>query len=303
MFALTADAPQAARLFTYAAALLGRRDPREVVKTDTLVALHHDRVSQVLCTLQALAAAAALGEVIRNRTVIAGYSVGELAAWGVAGWFNATDALGLAASRAEVMDAVSQAGDGLLFVRGLSRDTVDRLCAKYDAAVAIVNPADAYILGGSRVARDAMAIEARALKATRVIDLPVEVASHTPRLARAYAVFREKLGHIAPPAMLPAATRLLSGIDGAPVVNFSAGLDKLAAQISQTVQWADCLQACVEGGANAFLELGPGSALSRMAAAAYPDIPARSLEDFRTLQGAREWAARHAAGAMSAEGA
>ena len=303
MFALTADAPQAAGLFACAADLLGGRDPRGIVKTDTLAALHHDRVSQVLCTLQALAAAAALGDVIRNRAVIAGYSVGELAAWGVSGWFNATDTLDLAAFRAEAMDAVSQVGDGLLFVRGLSRDTVDRLCARHDSAVAIINPADAYILGGNRVARDAMAIEARTLGSTRVIELPVEVASHTPRLAKASAMFRERLRHIAPPAGLPARVRLLRGIDGAPVVDFSVGLDKLASQISQTVRWADCLQACVEGGANAFLELGPGSALSRMAAAAYPDIPARSLEDFRTLQGAREWVARHAAGAMPAEGA
>jgi [acyl-carrier-protein] S-malonyltransferase len=29
-----------------------------------------------------------------------------------------------------------------------------------------------------------------------------------------------------------------------------------------------------------------------MAAGAYPDISARSLEDFRTLQGARAWLAR-----------
>lgn len=301
MFALTADAPQATNLFTHAAVLLGGRDPREVVKTDTLEALRHDRVSQVLCTLQALAAAAALGDVIRNRTVVAGYSVGELAAWGAAGWFNTIDTLDLAAFRAEAMDTVSQVGDGLLFVRGLSRDAIDRLCARHDAAVAIVNPADAYILGGSRVARDAMGIEALALNAKRVIDLPVEVASHTPRLASASAVFREKLGRVAPTAVFSAAARLLSGIDGAPVVDFSEGLDKLAAQISQTVRWADCLQACVEGGANAFLELGPGSALSRMVAAAYPDIPARSLEDFRTLQGAQEWLARYAAGTMPAE--
>jgi [acyl-carrier-protein] S-malonyltransferase len=71
-------------------------------------------------------------------------------------------------------------------------------------------------------------------------------------------------------------------------------LDKLAAQISQTVQWADCLQGCLEAGATTFLELGPGSALSRMSASAYRDVEARSLEDFRTLQGARMWLAQRA---------
>ena len=72
-----------------------------------------------------------------------------------------------------------------------------------------------------------------------------------------------------------------------------AGLDKLAAQISQTVQWADCLQGCIEAGATAFLELGPGHALSGMVAGAWHDVATRSLEDFRTLQGARAWLANH----------
>ena len=131
-----------------------------------------------------------------------------------------------------------------------------------------------------------------AMHAAKVVKLPVEVASHTRRLAAASAAFRESFRPIT--VLSPAAgSRILSGIDGAPVISVAAGLDKLAAQISQTVQWASCLQGCVEAGATAFLELGPGHGLSAMAGA-WPDIPARSLEDFRSLQGARAWLARHA---------
>jgi [acyl-carrier-protein] S-malonyltransferase len=36
-----------------------------------------------------------------------------------------------------------------------------------------------------------------------------------------------------------------------------------------------------------FSSLAPGRALSEMAAISYRDIPARSLEEFRTLQGVR----------------
>jgi [acyl-carrier-protein] S-malonyltransferase len=89
-------------------------------------------------------------------------------------------------------------------------------------------------------------------------------------------------------------TRLLISVDASPVVRTEEGLDKLAAQISHTVQWADCLEACMEGGATAFLELGPGRALSDMVAGAYPGAWTRSLEDFRTLQGAKAWLAQHA---------
>lgn len=292
MFALTGTAPEAEDLFAQAKMLLGGRDPREIVGGDDSAELHHNRVGQILCTLQALAAMSALRQAMPPRVVVAGYSVGEMAAWGVAGMLDMADTLDLVARRAEAMDAAAPAGDGLMFLRGLSRATVDGLCARHDAAIAIVEPSDAFIIGGGHVALEALAGEARAMAATRVVEVPVEVASHTSRLAAASAVFRERLRHVSPRIPSPAGTRLLSGIDGAAVTDEQAGLDKLAAQISETVQWADCLQACIEAGASVFLELGPGAALSGMVAGTYGNVTARSLEEFRTLGGVRAWLAR-----------
>jgi [acyl-carrier-protein] S-malonyltransferase len=68
------------------------------------------------------------------------------------------------------------------------------------------------------------------------------------------------------------------------------GLDRLAAQIAQTIDWAGCLDACVEAGADSFLELGPGRALAAMAGG-LPGVRARSLDDFRGIAGARSWIA------------
>jgi [acyl-carrier-protein] S-malonyltransferase len=296
MFALTGEAPEASSLFSCAATLLGGRDPRDYVRTETSQAIHRDRAGQILCTIQALAAAVALRESMQGRIIVAGYSVGEVAAWGVARLFDATDTLDLVARRAEAMDAASLPGDGLLFVRGLSRVNVDRLCERYEAAVAIVNPGDAFVLGGGRTALQAIANAAKAMNAAKAIELPVEVASHTRRLATASAKFRESLREVSVRISPTAGPRVLSGVDGSPVIRVDVGLDKLAAQISQTVQWASCLQGCMEAGATAFLELGPGRALSKMVAGAYRDVPTRALEDFKTLEGARLWLARHAGG-------
>ena len=302
MFALTGDAPDAASLFEHAAKLLGGKDPRDFVHGGPDEVLHRNRAGQILCTLQALAAAAALAVATPRGALVAGYSVGEVAAWGVGGLFEATDTLDLVARRAEVMDAATRAGDGLIFVRGLSRGDVDRLCEHYGAAVAIVNPSDAFVIGGSREALRAIAGEARSMHAARVVHLPVEVASHTRQLGAASAAFRESLRLVS--ATFPPATgaRILSGIDGAPVTSIEAGLDKLAAQMSQTVQWANCLQGCIEAGATVFLELGPGHALSAMVADTWRDLPARSLDDFRSLQGVRFWLAHHLGGQSRATG-
>jgi malonyl CoA-acyl carrier protein transacylase len=128
-------------------ALLGGRDPREIVRTGTSDALHRNRTGQILCSLQALAAAAALRDAMPDRLVVAGYSAGEVAAWGVAGFLSMIDTLDLVARRAEVMDAASPPNDGLLFVRGLCRGVTEQMCERHDAAIAIVNPGNAFILG------------------------------------------------------------------------------------------------------------------------------------------------------------
>ncbi len=292
MFALTGGASEAAYLFAHAATLLRGRDPRATVLSDTAAAQHQNRAGQILCTIQALAATAVLHDAWPRRILIAGYSVGEVAAWGVAGLVDATVTLDLVARRAEAMDAASAVGDGLLFVRGLSRDTVDRLCKRHNAAVAIVNPGDAYVLGATGAVLDALVEDAKGKGARRVVRLAVSVASHTPLLAAASKEFRKVLGQIPIKRTPDMGARLFSGIDGNSVLDIPVGVDKLSEQISHTVQWAACLESCVEAGASTFLELGPGRALSEMAASAYPDIPARSLEDFRTLQGARIWLTR-----------
>lgn len=295
MFALTGDALGAAGLFSHTARLLGGRDPRLVVREETLEAVHRNRKGQILCALQALAAIAALQGVLPQHLIVAGYSIGELAAWGVAGFLDSDKVLDLAAARAEAMDAASPPGDGLMFVRGLPRETLDRLCARHGVDIAIMEPDNAFVLGGARTGLASFADEARLAGAGRIVDLAVEVASHTGRLREASAAFRKILAQSRAVGAPVGPVRLISGIDGMPVMNLSAGLEKLARQISEPVQWGACLQSCGEAGASAFLELGPGRALSRMAAGEFTGTPARSMDDFQTLEGVRTWVSHHGA--------
>jgi [acyl-carrier-protein] S-malonyltransferase len=293
MFDLTADSPAAAELFRVASDLLGGRDPRQLVQAGRAADLEEDRTAQVLCVLAALSLGAALADALPGDRLVAGYSVGELAAWGLANVFDGIETLRLAAARAEVMDVVRDGPQGLLFARGLSRCAIDELCRRTRTFIAIINPGDAYLVGGSERALDDLEIACRTAGATRSHHIGVHIASHTPLLAKASAEFDKRLGEIKVVHPLRHGVRLFSGVDGQPVFDLVDGLRKLSRQISTTVDWVACLQGCAEAGATSFLELGPGHALSVMAAEVAPGVETHAAEDFKSLKGLKSWLGQH----------
>jgi [acyl-carrier-protein] S-malonyltransferase len=287
---LTCFGSEAEPIFAAAASVLGQ-DARLFVRKAAPADLFSDFSGQILCCTQALAAWAALGTVRPARAVIAGYSVGELAAWGCAGALDGPGTLRLAQRRAVLMDAAAPSDGGLVAVVGLRRATLEPILAWHAVSIAIVDGVDSFVVGGPRAGLEAACQEAGACGARRTVSLPVAVPSHTPLLSKATEQFRAVLRE-ASPRLPRAGYRLLSGIDGDTIHDVETGIDKLARQISTTIDWAACLESCRSAGAKAALELGPGTALTHMAAARFPDGRARAVEEFRTLAGLRTWLQR-----------
>lgn len=276
---------EAARPILAAATDVLERDPLGLLADADEDALLANRTSQILCVTRALAAAAGIDP--EGRVLVAGYSVGEMAAWGVAGFWRTDQVLRLTARRAELMDAADKDG-GLGFIRGLDPAKLDRLLAAHGCAIAIRNPGGLFIIGGARddVARCCEA--ALAMGAPSARPIPVRVASHTPRLASAVAPFEEALRR--EQAGTATSGRLLIGAaDAAVIASADSGLPGLARQLATTVDWNAVLGALAERGARRILELGPGTALAEMAIPALPDIEIRAVDDFRTVAGARQW--------------
>ena len=128
MFDLLADAPEAGPVFKRARLILDGQEPRELVRRATNDTLHADKVGQILCCTQAMAAWAVVSAKVRRPLVVAGYSVGELAAWGVAGLLDYEGVLDLAVQRAAAMDAATTQPSGLAAIRGLKRAALDPIC-------------------------------------------------------------------------------------------------------------------------------------------------------------------------------
>ncbi|WP_174286894.1 ACP S-malonyltransferase [Sphingomonas bacterium] len=289
MFDVFEGQPAAVPILAEVGALLGR-DVGTLLRDASEAELHANRTSQILCVARALVTAAGLAP--PKPYIVAGYSVGEMAAWGVAGVWTSEQTLRLTAARAETMDAASGANDGLGFVRGLTRDRVDVLVARFECAIAIVNPALLFVIGGEReqVARCCAAALDEGAVAARPIA--VNIASHTPRLSGAVAPFRAALDASMPGRPHPGVT-LISAAD-ASIVSGARGVPGLAAQLDTTIDWAATLEALVERGVRRVLELGPGTAIADMARGAYPVLDARSIDEFRALDGVTGWIERQA---------
>jgi [acyl-carrier-protein] S-malonyltransferase len=287
MFDLMAGEPAAAAVFEAAAAALGGRDPRELVRQGGDI-IHRNDVAQVLCCAQTLAAWAVIGPTAPQPITIAGYSAGEVPAWAVAGVVDMNVAFDLVARRAGLMDEETHEPCGLAGIVGLSRTAVDAMCHMHGLAVAIVNGPLHFILGGRTAGLLAASAEALARGAARVAMLPIHVASHTPLLAAASERFRKLLMETVADGALRD-VRLISGTDGMPVRRITEGLAKLAAQVSTTIDWAGCMDTCRAARPARVLELGPGDALARISVDLAPGIPARSVTDFRTIEGLRRW--------------
>ena len=275
--------PEGHRLIERASAALGE-DPRDWTARGD--AIYDNAIAQPLICLLQLAQWRLLRHALPPPSLLAGYSVGELACYGVADAVDLEDLVRVARSRALAMDrAASTHPGGLVGVRGVARMSLERVCAQAHAFVAIVIGDDAFVVGGDAPALDAVR-SACARSGAHITELRVAVASHTPLLQDAIAEFRAALEHT---ALRPPNVPIVAGIDGSIVTTRADAIATLSAQVAQTVQWAQCMDALYERGCRVYLELSPGNALSRMLRDRFDDVDVRAVDDFRDLAGAARW--------------
>lgn len=250
--------------------------------------IYANRFAQpLICAAQA-AAWSELSAVLPIPTVFAGYSVGELAAYGCAGALGLSETIKLAQRRAELMDFASPPGCGLLAVQGIYREAVQAVCERHGLHIAIVNGVDHFVIGGDSDNLQHAAADAGA-RGARTVQLKVAVPAHTPMLSKAVPEFESALRAS---ALSRPAVPVLAGIDCALVRDRETAIEALSKQLAQRIEWSSCLETALEMGVSVLLELGPGCALARMARQAYPKLSVRSVAEFRSLEGVAAWVRR-----------
>ena len=245
--------------------------------------------AQSLLTGLGLAAWQQLAPALPAPAAMAGYSVGELAAFSAAGVFPADTALDLARARAAAMDRCAQrTPGGLLAVSGLADQPLELLCRHTGLAIAIRNGPDSVVLGGPPPALTA-AEQSATQQGARCTRLRVGLASHTPWMQAAADGFAQIL--VNQPLQRPQWMLFSNAADR--VRDADQARRALAAQIAQTVRWDECMGNLHARGVRCVLEVGPGQALARIWNQRYTDVPARACDDFRSARTLIDWVCSH----------
>jgi [acyl-carrier-protein] S-malonyltransferase len=278
--------PEAADVLRLVAATLGADWRARMV--DAAWATSNE-VAQPLVTGLSLSAWHCVADKLPRPAVIAGYSVGELAAFAAAGVFDVTAAMTLAGVRADAMQR-STAGrpTGLLAVHAMTPQHLDRWRERHGLSLAIRLSGDSCIVGGLASSLEAAQAELAAA-GVRCTRLAINVASHTHWMAAAAAEFARCLSSVR--FAVPQMTL---------VCDESATLSRepqvlaqcLAAQIAAPILWDSCMDTIAERGVRCVLEIGPGSPLSALWRNRYPDIPARSVDEFGSPEGISTWVSK-----------
>lgn len=226
---------------------------------------------------------------------VAGYSLGEVLAWHVAGTLDAAETLRLVRERAALMDRQAPPGSGgcMVLWRGRStpamRAARERALAAHGLAVAIHRPGGDQVLGGPGATVDAFLADP-AVRHADLRRLQVSVPSHTPWLAGAVDGFRQA---VAASRLAPPRTPVVAGIDGALLRRAEDAPTYLSRQLAEPLRWDWCQETLASLGVDVALELGPGSDLAKLLEAGLPGAAARAVEEFSSPAQIASWLDGH----------
>ena len=193
--------------------------------------------------------------------VVAGHSVGELAAAAVAGVLDPEVAVALAAVRGrEMAEACASTPTGMSAVLGGHPDEVLARLEELGLDPANRNGAGQVVAAGPVAALAALAAQPPAR--ARVVPLAVAGAFHTRYMAPAQEALAAHAASVTPHD--PTAT-LLSNADGAAVDSGAEVLSRLVSQVTSPVRFDACLDTLRDLQVSAVIELPPAGALAGLA--------------------------------------
>ncbi|BBX73113.1 ACP S-malonyltransferase [Mycobacterium shinjukuense] len=214
------------------------------------------------------------GTNVAAKMIVAGHSVGEIAAYAIAGVLAADDAVTLAAARgAEMAKACATEPTGMSAVLGGDETEVLSRLEQLDLVAANRNAAGQIVAAGRLTSLEKLAEDPPAK--ARVRALGVAGAFHTEFMASALEGFAAAAANVA--TAEPTAT-LLSNRDGKPVPSAAAAITTLVSQLTQPVRWDLCTATLREHNVTAIVEFPPAGTLSGIAKRELRGVPTHAVK-------------------------
>ncbi|MGD1171133.1 ACP S-malonyltransferase [Mycobacterium seoulense] len=206
--------------------------------------------------------------------IVAGHSVGEIAAYAIAGVMAADDAVALAATRgAEMAKACAIEPTGMSAVLGGDEAEVLARLEQLDLFPANRNAAGQIVAAGPLTALEKLAEDPPAK--ARIRALGVAGAFHTKYMAPALDRYAAAAAAVA--TSEPTAT-LLSNRDGQPVASAAAAMEALVAQLTQPVRWDLCTATMRDREVTAAVEFPPAGTLTGIAKRELRGVTTRAVK-------------------------
>ena len=192
---------------------------------------------------------------------VAGHSVGEFTAAGVAGILEPTDAVALVAERGRAMaDAAALEPTSMAAVLGGDPEAVAAALEQHELVPANHNGGGQTVVAGAAAAIQALAADPPAK--ARVIPLAVAGAFHTRYMAPAV----ERVAPVAAAATVHDPTLpIWTNADGSRVDDGRRFVDLMVAQIANPVHWDAVMASFAAAGVTGIIELAPAGALVGLA--------------------------------------
>ena len=196
--------------------------------------------------------------------LMAGHSLGELAALVAAGAISDRDGLELVVLRGALMGQADEGGMLALLGAGAA-DKAPELADEHGLAVANDNSPQQVVLSGARANLPAAAQAATEL-GLRAMELDVTGAFHSPLMAPAVPAFEEGLASV---AFKDPRVPVMSAVTAEPFDDIPL---RLAQALTHPVRWRETLLALRALGAERFIEVGPGRVLTGLAKRTLHDV-------------------------------